>query len=335
MYLAEKRIMTFKQDWEKTKQPIALNKATIRAMIKMAFPTDQLNSYKMIDGGCANLNIKINLAGNNQSFILRIYLRDKQAVYREKNLGTLLNQCVPIPQVYFIDSCENYRFAITEFIPGITLRDLLLSNKPHDVSDLMFDAGQLLSNIQSHHFTAAGFFDNELNISELTSKDNYIDFAHQCLKHATVIQCLTISVTENIKGIIEKLNAFLPDDAENHLVHGDFDPANILVNKIDNQWKISGILDWEFAFSGSPLFDVANMLRYAHQMPAVFETSFIQGVSTGFTPPQHWKITTLLLNIISLLDCLTRCPIEQRPNQCADISLLISYMIHQLESCDE
>ena len=128
---------------------------------------------------------------------------------------------------------------------------------------------------------------------------------------------------------------YLPDEAEHHLVHGDYDPANILVNKIDGQWKITEILDWEFAFSGSPLFDVANMLRYAHQMPATFETSFIQGVSTRFTLPQHWRITTHLLNMISLLDCLTRCPIEQRPNQRADIYSLISYMIHQLEVCYE
>lgn len=144
-----------------------------------------------------------------------------------------------------------------------------------------------------------------------------------------------MSVTENIKRLIEKLKMYLPDEAEHHLVHGDYDPANILVNKIDGQWKITEILDWEFAFSGSPLFDVANMLRYAHQMPATFETSFIQGVSTRFTLPQHWRITTHLLNMISLLDCLTRCPIEQRPNQRADIYSLISYMIHQLEVCYE
>jgi len=196
----------------------------------------------------------------------------------------------------------------------------------------MFDAGQLLSSIQSHHFATAGFFDDELNITELSSQNNLIDFAHQCLNHPTVIQGLTVSVTANIKRLIEKLKIYFPDEDENHLVHGDYDPANILVNKIDDQWKITGILDWEFSFSGSPLFDVANMLRYAHQMPAAFETSFIQGVSTGFMLPQHWRVTIHLMNIISLLDCLSRSPIQQRPNQCADIFSLISYKTHQLES---
>ena len=175
--------MTFKQDWEKTEQPIALTEATLKTMVKMAFPSDHLDSYTIIKGGCANLNIKISLAVSNQSFILRVYLRDKQAAYREKNLGLLLNQKVPIPQVYFINDCENYRFAITEFLPGITLRDLLLSNEPHDVSALMFNAGQLLSNIQSHLFTNAGFFVDELNITELSSQNGLIDFAHQCLNH--------------------------------------------------------------------------------------------------------------------------------------------------------
>ena len=324
--------MTFKQDWEKTEQLITLTKATLKAMVKMAFPADHLDSYAIIEGGCDNLNIKISLAVSNQSFILRVYLRDKQAAYREKNLGVLLSQNFPIPQVYFIGDYENYRFAITEFLPGITLRDLLLSNEPHDVSALMFDAGQLVTSIQSHHFASAGFFDDELNITELSSQNSLIDFAHQCLNHPIVIQGLTVSVTANIKHLIEKFKMYFPDETEHHLVHGDYDPANILVDKIDGQWKITGILDWEFAFSGSSLFDVANMLRYAHKMPTSFEMSFIQGVSTKFTLPQHWRITIHLLNIISLLDCLTRCSIEQRPNQCADISSLISYMTHQLES---
>lgn len=66
----------------------------------------------------------------------------------------------------------------------------------------------------------------------------------------------------------------LPDKEEKHLVHADFDPANILVDKINGSWCVSGILDWEFSFSGSVLCDVANMLRYAHEMPPASYQSY-------------------------------------------------------------
>jgi Ser/Thr protein kinase RdoA (MazF antagonist) len=61
-------------------------------------------------------------------------------------------------------------------------------------------------------------------------------------------------------------------------VHGDFDPANILVDKVNDAWSVTGILEWEFAFSGSYLWDVANMLRYAHKMPLEFQNSFIDAL---------------------------------------------------------
>ena len=59
-------------------------------------------------------------------FILRVYLRDKGAAYREQALAVLLKQAVPIPQVYFIGDYKSYRFALTEYLPGITLRELFV-----------------------------------------------------------------------------------------------------------------------------------------------------------------------------------------------------------------
>lgn len=92
--------------------------------------------------------------------------------------------------------------------------------------------------------------------------------------------------------------------------------------------------DWEFAFSGSPLWDIANMLRYSHQMPTQFEASFIQGLATEFILPRDWKTTIYLLNVMSLLDCLTRCTKVLRPKQCADITTLINYFDGQLSQID-
>lgn len=89
-----------------------------------------------------------------------------------------------------------------------------------------------------------------------------------------------------------------------HLVHGDFDPANILVNKVKDVWKVGAILDWEFTFSGSYLWDVANMLRYAHKMPSVFQTSFINALEeSGIDLPDTWSNTIHLLDLLHNL-CL-------------------------------
>jgi aminoglycoside phosphotransferase (APT) family kinase protein len=322
--------MTFKQNWEKTEQQISLPNTTIETMLKLAFPNKKLSSYSIISGGCANLNVKIILEKEDLPFILRVYLRDKNAAYREQTLGTLLKQTVPLPQVYFIGNCEEYRFALTEFISGITLRELLLSKIPHDIGSIMFQVGQMLAEIQAYRFSEPGFFDNNLKIIETLPENAYLVFAEQSLIHPTVSECLGGEIITRIKHYFNALKRFFPHENESHLVHADFDPANILVDKVDDEWVIAGVLDWEFAFSGSPLWDMANMLRYSHQMPALFETSFIQGLATEFILPRDWKTTIYLLNVMSLLDCLTRCTKVLRPKQCADITMLINYFDKQL-----
>jgi len=101
--------------------------------------------------------------------------------------------------------------------------------------------------------------------------------------------------------------------------------------KVDGTWKVTGILDWEFSFSGSMLCDVANMLRYAHHMSSQFEEAFLRGLSTGgISLPANWRITVHMLNLLSLLDCLVRSDPEDRPNQCADIRELIIHIIRRL-----
>ncbi|BCA96398.1 hypothetical protein TUM19329_27590 [Legionella antarctica] len=324
--------MTFKANWEKVDKQIQLPVKTIESMVKMAFPNKKMYSYKIISGGCANLNIQINLEADNTPYILRVYLRDKGAAYREKNFGLLLKKTIPIPQVYFIGDYEVYRFAITEYIHGITLRDLLLGNQSYDLNSIMFSVGQILSIIQTNRFDSAGFFNKELMVAEITTKDSLLQYDQESLNHTLVIQALGNEVITKIKLHIDHFKLYIPDDHDNHLVHGDFDPANILVDIKNGQWEITGILDWEFSFSGSPLWDVANMLRYAHRMPVQFEESFLKGLQEGYALPTDFHISINLLNLSSLLDCLARCSYGPHSNQCNDIRALINFFIKQLDN---
>lgn len=324
--------MTFKNDWEKTDQKLQLSPETIQAMVGLAFPQQALASYEVISGGCINLNIKIQLLHDPQPLILRVYVRDKDAAYREQKLAELLKHAVPIPQVYFVGECEGYRFAITEFMPGISLRDLLLNHHDDNIESIMLQAGLMLAAIQQVHFPMVGFFDADLKISQPITKQDYLTFVQTCLAHPTVVDQIGPESIRHIKEYHEKYSTLLLDEIQSHLVHADYDPANILVNKIEGQWKITAILDWEFSHSGPTLLDVANMLRYAHHMPPIFEEAFLQGLKqAGVTLPENWSISIHLLNLSALLDCLVRCTPQESPDRCADIRELINHILLELE----
>ncbi|MGW7561181.1 phosphotransferase family protein [Streptomyces sp. NPDC054757] len=93
---------------------------------------------------------------------------------------------------------------------------------------------------------------------------------------------------------------------ERSLVHGDFNPKNLLVRRHAGQWAVAAVLDWELAFSGSPLFDVGNMLRFAHEYPPAFTTGFVEGFRDGNGRlPAHWLRHCRTLDLFALADILT------------------------------
>jgi Ser/Thr protein kinase RdoA (MazF antagonist) len=321
----------FKVDYEKTSVTYQLPEGMVETMVRLAYPDKKLKSSELITGGCANLNIKIQVENENQPLILRIYLRDKDAAYREQKLATLIKETVPVPLTHYIGELEGRDFAITEFMPGISLRDFLLNNTPDAISAIMSEVGMILSKITAHAFSKAGFLNKELEVGPYESS-NVIKFAQECLNHSTVLSALDPSVISKIRKTIEQYTYLFPTDDEKHLVHGDFDPANILVDKINGSWVVSGILDWEFAFSGSYLWDVANMLRYGHKMPPEFQNSFLDALQkNGIKLPAHWDTTIHLLNLSSLLDLLKRSNPKEHPHRCIDIRELIDNILSELK----
>lgn len=332
----EELSMTFKKNWEKANENHQVPSDVIDEMVDLAFPGKTLFSSETISGGCANLNVKIKLQDKDQFFILRIYLRDKEAAQRELQLAKLLEYSVPVPKIYYVGDYKEYRFSVVEFMNGLTLRELLLSKKPHDVGSIMRQTGRTLAIISKHKFPKAGFFDRDLKVIENVSSESYLRFSKQCLNNQLVAKELGPDLSEKVNFYLDKYAHLFPDDSQKHLVHADFDPANILVDIRDKTWEITGVLDWEFSFSGSTLCDVANMLRYAHHMPPVFEKAFLEGLNEGGVKYEgSWRISVHLLNLLSLLDCLVRSDPTNKPKQCADICQLIIHIVQQLTSFEK
>lgn len=74
------------------------------------------------------------------------------------------------------------------------------------------------------------------------------------------------------------------------LVHSDFNGKNILLAPDPaGGLRVSALLDWEFAFAGSPLIDVGNLLRFRSELPPGFEPAFLAGFADhGGNLPPDW-----------------------------------------------
>jgi Ser/Thr protein kinase RdoA (MazF antagonist) len=95
------------------------------------------------------------------------------------------------------------------------------------------------------------------------------------------------------------------------LVHGDFKPWNLL-GRIETdrpgrigRWRLTGILDWEFACAGSRLLDFASFLRGEASLPAGYGDAFAGAyLAAGGTIPADWRRLTRLIDVLNLLQLL-------------------------------
>jgi fructokinase len=91
------------------------------------------------------------------------------------------------------------------------------------------------------------------------------------------------------------------------LVHADFNGKNLLLTASDEGLEVSAVLDWEFGFAGSPLFDVGNLLRFADALPDGFEASFVAAYEAGGGRlVGDWRTHARLLDVFALVDLLER-----------------------------
>lgn len=321
----------FKTDWEKTSSHHKIAESVIEKMIQASYPHKKLLSHELIAGGCANLNYKVTFAHEADPVLLRIYLRDANAALIEEKLGSALKNIIPLPQTYHINKIEGYCFAITQFMPGIPLRDLLLRNEPYNLYEIMYDVGIILSKIATLTPAEPDIFFTELNYAQGIPDESIKQFSLEMLNHPQVAKYLSMEMRSSLNRCIQ----LLPDHAiiQKNLVHADFDPANILVKQCGDKWKISAVLDWEFAYAGSWTDDVATMLRYGHKMPGTFKTGFLTGLTDGgINIPNDLDLLIHQYNIAALLDAIPRHPLDQRPNIYKDILELLQNILSDVHS---
>lgn len=319
-----------KTDWERYHEHAEIDVDAARELLSPYCDTP-IDTVTLEKTGCANSNYHIQFK-NGQSVILRIYLRDHSALPRETGIHQLVKNLLPVPDIYYVDdSCSTYPhpYAITEWMAGTLMRDVIIQNDDAAIADIMRDAGTYLGIMRALKLPYGGFFQDDMQIRPFSAEEEYEPYMMQLLQHPAVAKCLGKNLQNDIQQLISQCCYLLPEINEANLTHADYDPANILVIREKDSWKISAILDWEFSFAGSYLFDIGTMLRYSHKLPPVYESSFIRSIEDAGAPlPSDWKKQAKLLDLISLLQLLNDNPAEQRPYLNRDVVRLITHTVN-------
>jgi aminoglycoside phosphotransferase (APT) family kinase protein len=257
---------------------------------------DRVVGARPLTGGYSNDNTLVAVAGGGE-FVLRRYLRTNACAV-EAALAARLSGVVPVAEVVAADpdgTATGEPALLSVFVPGRLLGEVLAGAPAAEAAALGRSAGRTLAAIGTVTFAAPGFF-----------SDGTLDaFVRRCLAEGNAAGHLTGDEQARLVAFAERAAADLEAvHGARQLVHADYNPKNLLAG---DDGRLTAVLDWEFAFSGSPLTDVGNMLR--DPRPAGFADAFIDGFADGGGAlPANWRALSRAVDLYSLADFLTRPP---------------------------
>lgn len=298
----------------------------IQAWLKGSLGGRQIVSARPLAGGYRNDNVLL-VTDTADKYVLRSYRdADIQSARRacgvESALAARLRGIVPVPEVIAADpagSAAGQPLLLSRFMPGVLVSGVLAQQGEAAAGDLGRSAGIALAAIAAVSFSSSGFFTGpDLIPSPAGMPADLPEFAEHCLRTAAAqdVQAgggevgdgLTRAEQNGLRELAARAGPLAASAAPGRqLVHSDYNPKNLLAAQEDGRWVVTAVLDWEFAFSGSPLNDIGNMLRPRPAAAAGLAAGFVAGYrEAGGQLPVGWREISEALDLYALADLLTR-----------------------------
>ncbi len=246
---------------------------------------------------------------------LRLYQGNPKEAGKEAALNALLLRR-GVPTARFLHFAEanpvtGKPYAILDWVEGARLASISRGLDEKNQQALGLRVGSALAAIHAIRFEASGFLDAELRVHAPIDfrRDAILGFLRACRDSGAFGARLGPELAAGLVLFIERqghhLDAWLGDP---RLVHADFNASNILVRRDENRaWRVAAVLDWEFAFAGTPAFDFGNLLR----PPLGEKEAFIDAVALSYRDaggalPEDWRAAARIADLIAWADVLRR-----------------------------
>jgi fructokinase len=238
------------------------------------------------------------------------------AVAREALLATRLAGMVPVPEVLVADPAGDAvgrPCLITAWAGGCAAAEVLAGDGAGDGFELGRALGRTLGVIGTVRFGRGGLLDERL---EPFGDPWFVDTAAETVAFmrewldpgGDVRPVLGAEAADTwLSRIAEAAPGLGAVDGARSLVHSDYNPKNVMVREAEDGWQVTAVLDWEFAFAGSPLADAGNLLRFADGYPPRFGAGVEDGLrASGAELPAGWRTIALLLDCVAQADLMSR-----------------------------
>jgi aminoglycoside phosphotransferase (APT) family kinase protein len=240
-----------------------------------------------ISTGKSNTNYKLELS-DGQIVVLRLYSENGSgSPQRDARIAKIIDGRVPIPAI--LDYGKDW--AVFEFAPGSTL-----DSKPENTAA----AAEVLAHLSEIKFDVGGWIEPDGLVTPFDFDGFGDDYVGSMLVNPAVQRWLDPITVQKLRQILAKESTRRSEiSAQPVMVHGDFNPTNILIDSS----RVSAVIDWEYAHAGSPYMDIGNLLRNTDPQ---FHEAIRAGLTAGgFDVPDDWKERAALVDLSSHIEFLS------------------------------
>ena len=287
----------------------------VKHLVAAAFPNRKVARMELLTGGLINTNLKIYFEADFNPVVLRLYRDGAAACEKEIALHNLIRPHVPVPKILHAESeglDGSPAFAFVEYIEGLTFQQLKRTNNLEAIHQASASIGKTLAAIGRFRFPAPGaLLASEASLvvgsKFIEGPDPIPRILDRFLASNIFRQRAGSKLIDQLHDFVWSHASILPSlETDCSLVHNDFGNRNILVREVNGVWTVAAVLDWEMAFSGSPLLDVGNFIRYELDAAPLREPYFSRAfVEHGGQLPDNWRLVVKLIDLTGLAECLT------------------------------
>ncbi|ULH16617.1 phosphotransferase [Deinococcus sp. KNUC1210] len=275
-------------------------------LLREAGISGSITGLDRLTGGYANDLYRARLSGSVASVVVRCWRRDPAQAATELAVMQRAAGVVPLASMLAADMSAERPVALLEDVPDMNAQQALEAD-PAASEQLGEALGQVFARLHRIQFDHPGLFSapplRAVPWPPSLPSRQLLDFAHPRLWNDTARAALGEAVQqqwwEQLRQNAPLLDV-LADEAS--LVHADANPKNVMVRRSERGWQVTAVLDWEFAFSGSSLSDLGNLLRWEALEGPSWTTGVLRGWHEGGGPvPGQFLTLARTLDVYSLL----------------------------------
>lgn len=285
------------------KPELFISVATAQAIVECAGAGGRVVDVTRIHGGEIAAVYVVTCADAQPPLVLKVYPDSLHwKMRKEASVISLVTGRlrVPAPLVLMADDSKqilDLNFLLMSKLEGSILGHMERSLTPEAYTSAYVQIGQLLRDFHRIPMDAFGYIGGAGVVN--AHPDNHAYLAHQFKRKLDEFaeRGGAASLGERIAAHVAERNHLFTGCAGPVLCHNDLHAGNLLAKDADGAVHLTGVLDFEGALAGDPLFDVAKAMFYLREAE---KRALLSGY--GDTQRAHWRETLGLYHLYFVLE---------------------------------